>query len=100
MFNHINLITMMVNSGHTAAAIDGNAKALTAGRINTATYLTAVNVIKAANIKRMQGLNAKMQNAASKAERLNYCAMAQAIADDLHSLCGMTWADIEAVEFA
>ena len=56
--------------------------------------------IKATNISTMQKINAMMLNAHDAATKAAHCAAAMNIAHYLHDRFGMSWAEIEAVEFA
>ena len=56
--------------------------------------------IKAQNIRRMQRFNAMMLNANESNLMMVYNTEANKIATFLHDHCGMTWSEIETVEFA
>ena len=71
--------------------------------IDGATFTCKADIdafIKATNISTMQKINAMMLNAPDVATMVAHNAAAMNIARYLHDHCGMSWAEIEAVEFA
>lgn len=57
-------------------------------------------LIKAQNIQRMQRYNARMMAATTSGDMMAASIEAGKVARFLHDYCGMSWAEIEAVEIA